>query len=229
MSNSISISKKYGRKNQIFSFFVIQLLVFYFISTSFLYSEGKINPEPESITKIEPEWKILNSKELKVRLKAYAFAKVRTTLLTELTYSKEFEHQYSQCPEMFPELPGQFPCSLLNLEDSKQALDPSLDYKAGGVVTISESDKKSKLLAGRSIRLSSNPNDEENTKFTKASEDIFAFYHPNLYLSHYKIKNNVVVFRWLKENGSETLKSILIVELNSDNWATGGKEIDFSK
>ncbi len=207
----------------------MQLLVFSIFSTSLLYAEEKLELESGTNTITEPNWKVLNSNELKVRLKAYAFAKVRTTLLTKLNYTKNFEHQYSQCPELFPELPGQFPCSLLNLEDSKQAVDPSLEYKAGGVVTLSESDKKSKLLGGRSIRLSSNPVDEENKKSSIALEEILAFYHPNLYLSHYKIGDNVVVFQWLKENGSETLKSIFIVELNSDNWATAGKEIDFSK
>lgn len=226
---SISISKKNRRKIQYFSFFTVYLFILFLSSTSLLHSEGKSESDLEPITITEPNWKILNNNELKVRLKAYAFAKVRTTLLTKLSYTKNFEHQYSQCPEMFPELPGQFPCSLLNLEDSKQAVDPSQEYKAGGVVTLSESDKKSKLLGGRSIRLSSNPADDENNESKNASEEILAYYHPNLYLSHYKLGDNVVVFRWVKENGSETLKSILIVELNSDNWATAGKEIDFSK
>lgn len=226
---SISISKKNRRKIQYFSFFTVYLFILFLSSTSVLHSEGKSESDHEPITITEPNWKILNNNELKVRLKAYAFAKVRTTLLTKLSYTKNFEHQYSQCPEMFPELPGQFPCSLLNLEDSKQAVDPSQEYKAGGVVTLSESDKKSKLLGGRSIRLSSNPADDENNESKNASEEILAYYHPNLYLSHYKLGDNVVVFRWVKENGSETLKSILIVELNSDNWATSGKEIDFSK
>lgn len=85
---SISISKKNRRKIQYFSFFTVYLFILFLSSTSVLHSEGKSESDHEPITITEPNWKTLNNNELKVRLKAYAFAKVRTTLLQSLVILK---------------------------------------------------------------------------------------------------------------------------------------------
>lgn len=178
--------------------------------------------EPMDISK----WKNLPEKQLQSRLKSYAFAKVRTSLLPKLSFTKELNHQYLQCPEMFPDMPGEFPCSLLiyNGSVANSAKDPSAEYKAGGTISIAESASKIPLIGGIALQIGASTNDiEANT------DSIVAYYNPNGLISHYRYKDRVVVFNWTDENKEPTLKSLISVELNSDNWVKSGEEIDYSK
>ena len=186
-------------------------------------SEIKINEKDASeISK----WVPLPERQLKTRLKAYAFAKVRTSLLSKLTFTKEKLYQYSQCPEMFPSMPGDFPCSLLNYDGSSSlpVKDPSLEYKAGGTIAIWESDKKIPLIGGIALQIGASSVQNETNP-----DSIIAYYDPNGLISHYRFKERVIVFNWTNENKEPTLKSLISVELNSENWVKSGEEIDYSK
>ncbi|WCL50494.1 hypothetical protein [Leptospira sp. GIMC2001] len=212
-----------------FCSFIILYAIVSIAATTEVVSQEKgrsLDSPTKQQSKNDPDWVSLSEKEMKTKLKAYAFAKVRTTLKFKMKYKKERDIRYIACPEMFPEIPGQFPCSLLNLEDAPPIGDSSYEYKEGGVVTILESTDRTPLLGGSSILLS---NRDPNSIPKKNQSDIMAYYHTNSYISHYLVGDEVVVFSWKTESGNETLKSILVVQLDSDNWAKTAKEIDFSK
>lgn len=230
---------------QIKFIFIKSIFFIIIVSSSILYSDETANKDKPSMSsrslpsseaqlktiqtkesKDISKWNNLPEKKLQSRLKSYAFAKVRTSLLPKLSFTKEVSHQYSQCPEMFPAMPGEFPCSLLIYNGSldTSSKDPSAEYKAGGTISIAESANKIPLIGGIALQIGVSTNDiEANT------DSIIAYYNPNGLISHYKYKQRVVVFNWTDEDKEPTLKSLISVELNSDNWVKSGEEIDYSK
>jgi hypothetical protein len=172
-----------------------------------------------------PEWKTLTEKQMRSKLKGYAFAKIRTSLNTKYPYDKSLEIAYTSCPESFPKVPGDFPCSLLSWEDQSVLVEDEKNYSAGGRVTAFESSRKIPNINGKTVLLTSHNLDGNGIK----TDDIQLFYNPNKTISHYRVNDEAVIFRWKKENGEDTLKSILIVTLDKERWAKSGKEIDFSQ
>lgn len=172
-----------------------------------------------------PEWKTLTDKQMRSKLKGYAYAKIRTSLNVKYPYDKPKEISYSTCPDSFPKVPGDFPCNLLSWEDQSYLVEDEKNYSAGGRVTAFESSRKIPNINGKTVLLTSRSLDINGIK----SDDIQLFYNPNKTISHYRVNDEAVIFRWKKENGEDTLKSILIVTLDKERWAKSGKEIDFSR
>lgn len=175
-----------------------------------------------------PVWKPLSEKEMKTRLKAYAYAKIRSTLRAKYKFESEKETPYQSCPEEFPELPGSFPCSFLNWEEDSSINKEDLEFSAGGIVSVWQSQTKSPLLLGRVVLLGGNAQ-TKNQKVSTTKDDMILFYNPNQTVSHYRVGDQAVLFRWKTEGGSDTLKSLLWIELDRDHWAKSAREMDYSK
>jgi hypothetical protein len=190
------------------------------------YGFASVLVAEENPLALVPEWKSLSEKELRGKLKGYAFAKIRTTMLKKMEYKEEKDFFYSPCSESFPNLPGDFPCNFLQIEEDVPKPGAGSEYREGGVVTLAKSKIKTPLIGGDAYLLGS---DTATQGKEISKEAIYLFYNPEKTISHYRIGNRAVVFRWKNESGKETLKSILVVDLDKDFWAKSGREIDFSR
>lgn len=239
------------------------------IFTLGLHSQEKINPQSIQSQEL-PKWKKLSTQEMKIRLKVYAYAKVRMSMKKKMVYSNDREIFYTPCPEIFPKIPGDLPCNFLEWDISgKNSLEPtksSNEYREGGIINVLVSNNHSKLIGGSSIlipgssriennnqtgktkineKLKEKKNSNDNAKLNDSDrtkdnqpkkeisdvkpDDIQIFYKPNHKISHYRYGNQAILFSWKKESGVDTLKSILVLELDSKLWAKSAQEMDFSK
>ncbi len=185
----------------------------------------------ESNPSSPPTWKNLTKKELRQKLRQYSFAKVRSSLVSPLNYPEERVVFYSPCPDGFPKLEGDFPCSLLEWEETKRSTerDPIDEYREGGEISVFLSNQKSRLVNGLSVLLTPREKREGKGKHKIDPEDILIFYDTQSRISHYRVGNRVFLFRWKEEDRANTLKSILDLTLNSELYPESGREIDFSK
>ncbi|MBP7284302.1 MAG: hypothetical protein KBA66_22135 [Leptospiraceae bacterium] len=172
----------------------------------------------------EGQWEKLLKKDRENALKEFDYDKVKKTNSTSFTYSKEITVPYSMCQEGFPDLPGQFPCSFLSDEHSikKSVEDINSETGAGGRVGIRVSKEKNSF--GGKVFLVGEDQGSDGT----VNEDMLqVFYLKNNYISHYKYKDQVVLFKWKGAKGEETLISILVVKLDKTKEVSFAKRINF--
>lgn len=172
----------------------------------------------------EDKWEKLLKKDRENALKEFEYEQVKKASAAKYTYSKEITVPYSMCQEGFPELPGQFPCSFLSDEHSikKSVEDINSETGAGGRVGIRVSKEKNSF--GGKVFLVGEDQDSEGT----VNEDMLqVFYLKNNYISHYKFKDQVVLFKWKGGKGEETLISILVVKLDKNKEVSFAKRISF--
>lgn len=172
----------------------------------------------------EGQWEKLLKKDRENALKEFDYDKVKKTNSTSFTYSKEITVPYSMCQEGFPDLPGQFPCSFLSDEHSikKSVEDINSETGAGGRVGIRVSKEKNSF--GGKVFLVGEDQGSDGT----VNEDMLqVFYLKNNYISHYKYKDQVVLFKWKGGKGEETLISILVVKLDKTKEVSFAKRINF--
>ena len=172
----------------------------------------------------EGQWEKLLKKDRENALKEFDYDKVKKTNSTSFTYSKEITVPYSMCQEGFPDLPGQFPCSFLSDEHSikKSVEDINSETGAGGRVGIRVSKEKNSF--GGKVFLVGEDQGSDGT----VNEDMLqVFYLKNNYISHYKYRDQVVLFKWKGSKGEETLISILVVKLDKTKEVSFAKRINF--
>ncbi|MCC5813880.1 MAG: hypothetical protein JJT78_03930 [Leptospira sp.] len=209
----------------------LTLLTILIISMSSLFAQAK--PEEPKL----PTWKDLTQKEMKSGLKSYAYAKIRMSMKKNISYDTAQEIFYSPCPDVFPKIPGDLPCNLLELDlKNLPTKDPSMEYKEGGLVTIFASSKPTPLMGGSTIILTANQEPDKNSKDKKkpssrtlSPEDMQVFYNKENTISHYRLGDSVILFSWKKENDSPTLKKMMHLKIDKNLWPINAKEIDFSK
>ena len=172
----------------------------------------------------EQKWEKLIKKDRETALNDFEYEKIKKVNSTNYTYSKEITVPYSMCQEGFPDLPGQFPSSFLSDEHSikKSVEDINNESGAGGRVGIRVSKEKNSF--GGKVFLVGEDQSSDGT----VNEDMLqVFYLKNNYISHYKYKDQVVVFKWKGGKGEETLISILLVKLDKNKEVSYAKRISF--
>jgi len=177
-----------------------------------------------SFLSAESKWVKLVKTDREKALKEFGYENVEKASTTKFTYSKEIIVPYSMCQEGFPELPGQFPCSFLSDEHSikKSVEDVNSEGGAGGRVGIRVSKEKNSF--GGKVFLVGEDQSSDGT----VNEDMLEVYYlKNNYISHYKYKDQLVLFKWKGMKGEETLISILVIKLDKNKEISFSKRIDF--
>lgn len=171
----------------------------------------------------ESKWNRLTKEERISAEKEFGIEKVNKTLKEKFSFTKEILVPYSGCGDEFPRMIGEFPCSFLSDEHSikKSVEDVNNDSKDGGRIGIKVSKEKNSL--GGKVFLIGEDLKEDGSK----NEDLIeVFYLKNNYISHYKYKNFLVLFKWVSEKSDETLVSIFVIRYNKDK-VFSSKRIDF--
>ncbi|TGN10032.1 LIC_11883 family protein [Leptospira ilyithenensis] len=182
---------------------------------------------PNEVAKFNP----IPKKQFSSKLKKIAFATIRSTITRDYPFTESREVKYVPCNGEFPELPGDFPCSLLSwdedlivIDDKKkiedaESVDPEVieEHELGGRVMVLLSKTKSPNQNGKVVL------------FGEGEETLKLFYQPSGFISHYHFKEEVIVFKWETNSGKLTLMGIVILKLDSDSFPIGGKELSFLK
>lgn len=168
-------------------------------------------------------------KELSKKIRNFAYAAIRTSITKPYQFSESKQVLYTGCPEEFPELPGNFPCSFLEYQPSqtpsgKEAEAELANGVNGGKIEVYFAKTKSPILEGLVATFGYDPENKANNE-----DQLTLFFRKDSYLSHYTYKNEIVMFRWAQQAKNWTLVEIFVGKLNSQKFIESGKEINFSK
>ncbi len=171
----------------------------------------------------ESKWKRLSKEERIGAEKEFEIEKKSKTLKEKFSFTKEIIVPYSGCGEDFPKMIGEFPCSFLSDEHSikKSVEDVNRDSADGGRIGIRVSKEKN-LLGGKVFLVGDDPKEDGS----KNEDHLEVYYLKNNYISHYKYKNYLVLFKWVGEKSSESLISIFVIRYDKGK-VFSSKRIDF--
>lgn len=222
--NTISTKKKKSFKELIFFIFLA-----FFLFTNPSYSQSKKN---------EFQWKEIPKKDWNRKLKSFAYAKIKQSLKSKISFHNGTEVNYKPCPELFPNLPGEFPCSFLEYPNptNEESFSQMGEYEEGGRIPIYISQNPPPYYSN-AVLLSPYRELEEKKEKSQSiviqpmqlfKGEVLLIYNSFGKISHYKTGNQIVLFQWQKEDGYDTLKSLILIQVNLDLNPINLKELDFS-
>jgi hypothetical protein len=159
-------------------------------------------------------------------LKSVAYATIRSTLLHNYQFGEVRFISPADCPQKFPSLPGFFGCHLLEFPETSDSISTTTSTAdsqfADGELDIqelqdnfSEAKTKSAFINGRVA------------KINRGEKEILTFYLTNGFLSHYKFKDQLVIFKWRNDTKKPSLSALIIVKLGMDNFPETVYEYQF--
>ena len=165
----------------------------------------------------ETPFRNLKVSEISSILKLLKLESLDTLLKKNGTFYKSLTVDYTNCGSEFPDLPGNFPCSFLSDDFSREerSEDISMGSTPGGKISIDQYRLKDQTYF---FEISGGEDEEHRMRL---------FYRKDRFISHYIFSNQLILFHW-EGNDEKSLTEVFRVTLGKKNQVLNIGRIDFA-